>query len=201
MLNISTPFNYLVRSVFIIGALASLSGCGGMLADSMARSWVTGDTYGELAASLPKTKEGSGRVFLYRTNASTSSSLNYGIGLVKNSTLCTVDDNVYEIIWEVYRYVDLAEGPHVITCGSDVIKNKNLWIGNRDFQNYQRGANQISVVIENSADIFVRVDTTSKEPPYFQPSLVDGELGRGEIFELQYQEKGGHSYHDGKISM
>jgi hypothetical protein len=197
MQKITTSLNFLVRFLFIFGTLVLVSGCAGMWADSMARSWVTGETYANMAASHPQIKEGYGRLFLYRVGTSTDSSLEYGIGLVKNPTLCTVDNAVYEIIWEVYRYIDLAEGSHVITCGSDVI-SKNEHFSSKN--NFQRGANQISVVVKNSAEIFVRVDLTGKQPPYFKPTLVDSGQGQTEILNLQYQKIGGLKYVDGKIS-
>jgi hypothetical protein len=175
--------------------LPLLCGCAGMIADSMAKSWVTGKTYQKMAPTLEPPPDGSGRLFIYRTESSTKMSAQYGVGFMKNSTLCTVDDTVYEIVWEAFRYYDLPEGQHEVTCGQDIIKGK--YSGrNRSFQ---KGTNNIQVQISNNADTFVRVDGTSKEP-FFLPVIVDSEIGRKEIFKLPYQEKDGHTYRGGKIS-
>jgi len=186
----------LVRFTIILYTLALLSGCMGMMADSIAKSWVTGETYEEMAATLPQPKEGSGRLFIYRSATSTKSSLKYGIGLVKNSTLCTIDDTVYELIWEVFRYIDLPKGEHVVTCGRDVLQKRDFWTSK---PYYQRGANKILVSVPNVTDVFVRVEATEL-PPYFQPVLVESAQGREEILKLQYQKEGSHTYCDGAIS-
>lgn len=197
MKEIPKSLNFIIRFLIIITSVNLMSGCGGMWADSMARSWVTGESFEEMSASHPQAAAGNARVFFYRTSSSTISSLKYGVGLVKTPVLCAIDDTVYEIIWEAYRYVDLAEGKHVITCASNVKVGKKSLYSKAYFPNDTK---QISLVVGNLPEIFVRVDTTSKEPPAFQPTLVDSAQARLEILKLQYQKIGGHNFTDGKIS-
>jgi len=179
----------------VICTLTFLTGCAGMLADSMAKSWVTGETYGKMATTLAPPADGNGRLFIYRTNTSTKRSVQFGIGIVKNATLCTVDDTAYEIVWEVFRYFDLPEGQHEVTCGQDILK-KQSWSGKRSFQ---RGANKIQIQVSNAVDTFIKVDSTNEEP-FFRLAIVDNEQARKEIFELSYQKKDGHTFHGGKIA-
>lgn len=175
--------------------LPLLCSCAGMLADSMAKSWVTGKTYEKMSTTLAPPTDGSGRLFIYRTKSSTKMTAQYGVGLMKNATLCTVDDTAYEVVYEVFRYFDLPEGTHEVSCGQDVIKGK--YSGrNRAFQ---KGSNSIQVQVSKDAEIFIRLDATEKEP-FFHPVMVDNEQGRQEILKLPYQEKDGHTYYGGKLS-
>lgn len=181
--------------ITVLFALALLSGCAGMVADSIARSIATDKTYGEMATTLPPLTDGNGRLYIYRTAASTKSSLYYGIGIMKNPTLCTIDDTAYEIIYEVFKYFDLPMGQHEITCGLDVLKKSDRWSGK---QYYQKGANKVQISIVNGAETFVRVDLVESKPA-FQPLIVDNEQGRTEIVNLPYQKKE-HTFLGGKIS-
>jgi len=160
-----------------------LGGCVGILVDSMAKSMATEETFSEMVSKFASLKDGSGRLYIYRTEASTKTSIAINIGLVKNPTLCTVNDTAYELIWEAFRCVNLPEGQHEITCGSDVLKNVDFWSGRR---HYQRGANKIKISILSGVETYVRVDGIG-EKPYFQPVLVENMQGREEIFELPYQ--------------
>lgn len=189
MKRIQKSLYYPVRFLFILVTLPSLGGCMGSLIDTASWHWFTSpvETYPEMTANHTALKEGNTRVFIYRTDSS------------KNPTLCTVDDTAYEIIWEIYRYVDVAQGKHIITCGSDVIKSRDHWTSDYNFQNYQRASSQISLAVESAAEIFVRVDETGKKPSYFQPTLVSSEQAHQEILKLRYQKIGGHTYFDGKI--
>ena len=71
--------------------LILLTGCVGMIADSISKSMLTGDTYAAMSATLEPPSEGAGRVFVYRTESSTKHSLMVGAGLMKNPTLFTVN--------------------------------------------------------------------------------------------------------------
>ena len=187
---------YIIRLTVILFIPALLSGCAGPFVDSLGKSMISGKTYGEMINTLPPISDGNGRLYFYRTKASTKSEylFSYGnnYGLAKNPTLCTIDDTAYEIIWEVFRYVDLPVGNHEVTCGIDVLKE-----GNKKY-NYQRGVNKIQISISNTADTFVRVDG-AKEKPFFQPILVNREQARKEMYILPHQN-GMFVYRDGKLS-
>lgn len=185
----------LVYITVVISTLVLLSGCAGLVIDSMGRSMSTGETYGEMIKTLPPLTEGKGRLYIYRTEGSTKSSLQYGYGIAKNPTLFTVDDDAYELIWEAFKYIDLPVGQYEVTCGSDVLKKVDFWGGKGHFQ---RGVNKVQVSISNASETFVRLDGT-KEKPFFQPIIVKTEQASEEILNLPYQ-KGAFERAGGKIS-
>jgi len=55
--------------------LSMLSGCAGMMVDAIERSQATDKPYAEMAANLSPPSNGDGRLFIYRTEASTKTSL------------------------------------------------------------------------------------------------------------------------------
>lgn len=185
----------LVRITVVLSTIALLSGCAGLLIDAMTRSSATGKTYGEMTKTLPPLTDGNGRLYIYRAETSTKTSLQYGYGIAKNPTLFTVDDNAYDLIWEAFKYIDLPVGQYEVTCGSDVLEKVDFWSGKRQFK---RGANKIQVSISNASETFVRLDGT-KEKPFFQPIIVETEQGSKEMWKLPYQ-KVGFSLPQGKIS-
>lgn len=174
----------LVRITAVLSTLALLSGCAGLLIESSAKSKVSGKTYGEMLKTFPPMKDGNGRLYIYRTETSTKSTLVVGYGLSKSVTTFTVDDTAYELIWETFRYFDLPEGQHEVTCGRDVIKKVDSWTGKR---HYQRGVNKVQVSVSNASETFVRLDGT-KEMPFFQPIIVKAGQGREEMLNLPYQK-------------
>ena len=192
-------FKCLIRStaelIVIIFLPFSLAGCAGMIMDAAKKADATGDTYGKMKETLALPTRSNGRLYIYRTPNSTNYSIQYGIGLQKNTTYCTIDDSAYELIWETFKYFDLAEGSHEISCGKDVLKKVEFWSGKIKFQ---QGKNKLKVMILNSSEVFVRVDGTI-ESPYFQPVLVNSEQGNKEIFNLPYQ-KAAFNIPDGKIT-
>lgn len=184
-----------VLSIALLSVVSLLSSCGGLVLDAATKSMVTGGTYGEMAEKLPPPSARRGRVYIYRTETSTKMSLQYGVGLIKHPTFCTVDDFAYELIWEAFRYFDLREGNHEITCGDDILKKSEFWSGKNHFQ---RGKNKVQVFVPSGSEIFVRVDSV-KEKPFFQPVVVRAEEGRLEMLKLPYQ-KGQYSRSVGRIS-
>ncbi len=181
--------NLLLKPVaFVLTSLALMalvSGCAGIIIDSVTRAKVTGDTYDELVNNIRSPEDGNGRIYIYRTESSTKNSLVYGIGIMKNLTFCTVDNNAFELIWESFRYYDLPIGQHDVTCGLDVIKVEDKWSGKHHFE---KGVNKIIVPVSNNSEIFVRVELIS-EKPYYKPIIVEAEEGRNEIKSLPHQEK------------
>ncbi len=186
----------LLLSATMISMLLALSGCVGMVADSMAKSMVTGDSYATMTKSLAAPADGCGRLYVYRTEASTHSQIQVGIGLLKNPTLVTVDDTAYELIYEAFEYFDLPQGQHEITCGTDIVKGVDFWTSRRT---YQKGTSRITVSIAAGSDVFVRLDSIP-EKPSFKPVVVEKEQALAEISKLPYQKKQGHTYGSGKIS-
>lgn len=168
-----------------LAIMALVSGCAGIIIDSVTRAKVTGDTYDELINKLKSPEDGNGRIYIYRTESSTKNSLVYGIGIMKNLTFCTVDNNAFELIWESFRYYDLPAGQHEVTCGVDVIKVEDEWSGKH---HYEKGVNKIVVPVFNNSEIFIRVELI-KEKPYYKPIIVDVEEGKKEIKILPLQEK------------
>ena len=177
---------FLLRFTAAFSMMTLLSGCVGMIIDSIGKPMATKDTYGEMLSTLTPIKNGSGRLYIYRTENSTKTYLIIGVGLSKNTVLCTVDNTVYDLIWEAFKYIDLPEGTHEVTCGIDVTKERNIFTGQRYFQ---RGVNKIQISISNGNETFVRVDVV-EENPFFQPIPVENSQGHKEIFELPYQTGG-----------
>lgn len=171
--------------IAIIAAVSMISGCVGIVVNSMGRSLATGETYGEMAQTLAPPVAGNGRLYYYRTGQSTDSSFQAGVGFIKNTTFCTIRGTAYELMWEAFKYIDLPEGNYELTCGSDVLKKQDFWSGKGIFQT---GANKVQVSISNALDTFARVDGIEKKP-FFQPVLVPTEQAGAELNKLPLQIK------------
>jgi hypothetical protein len=109
----------LLKPVFIIAAatVALLTaGCtdvGGQLASK--RKSALGDnpqTYFALKPSMPPPAAGSGRLIVYFPDGGPSPRNELG-----NADLCTIDENLYDILGATYWYLDLPAGEHTITAG------------------------------------------------------------------------------------
>ena len=87
-----------ILSIAMLSIIVKLSGCAGSMMNSLGKSMSTGKTYGEMRATRPKLEDGKGRLNVYRTKASTNTSLEIGNGLQKNPTFVTVDDTAYKLI-------------------------------------------------------------------------------------------------------
>jgi len=113
-----------IIQVFVIALVATLtSGCAGMIMDAIVQSERSSDkTFSELTKTRETIPTGKGRVFLYRTEASTISSLRYGIGLQKNIVYCSLDGKLIAMYWELYLFLDVSPGEHNITC----VKGKEI---------------------------------------------------------------------------
>ena len=185
---------FVVRLLALVLTASMLSGCMGLLADSITKSIATGDKYSEMAASIVPPSGNDGRLYIYRTEASTKTGLRYGIGLVKNPTVCTVDDDASELIWETFKYFDLPSGQHQITCGSDVVKSTDFWSGKR---HYQRGANKVEISVSSQSETYIRVESVDG---VLKPVIVENAQGRAEIAEIAYQKKDKyHTFPPGKV--
>lgn len=173
--------------VALIFLISSLSGCAGLLLDAGGRSDATDKTYSEMRATLAKPVDGNGRLYIYRTKTSTKSSLQLFYGVAKNPTYFTVDDTAEELIWEAFKYIDVPEGYHEVTCGEDVLKGiPSIWNGYKG--KFQKGQNKIQVLVSNGSETFIRLDAV-KEEPFFQPIIVTVDQGREEMSNLPYQNK------------
>ncbi len=146
--------------------------------------------------TLPTLTDGKGRIYIYRTESSTKSSLQYGYGIKKNTTFCSVGDTAYELMWEAFRYIDLPEGQYEVTCGNDILKKVDFWSSKGHFQ---KGVNRIQVSILSDSETFIKADA-AKEKPFFQPILVKPEQGHKEMHSLPYQ-KNAIRIAGGKITM
>jgi len=175
--------NTVVLSMMITLPFA-LGGCAGMLVDSLGHADATEGSYSEMVHKIPPLQNGYGRLFVYRTSKSTHSRLQYGIGIKKNSAAFTVDNDVHELIWESFKYFDLLEGKHELTCGKDVIKSVKFFGGH----NYQKGSNSLNIDIYDGATIFVRLDYT-KEKPNYKFVIVEQSQAVEEISGLPYQNE------------
>lgn len=183
-------FKIFIRFTFVLSIPFFITGCAGVFVDSLGKSMITDESYSVVAKTLPPVKDGSGRLYLYRTESSTTSELYSGSGYKKNPTVCRIDENVYEIIWEVFRYFDLPEGKHKVACAIQIGKGVTKRFS------YKGGANEIGVLISNAAETFVRVDLNTKK--LFQPVLVESLQAREEMAKLPHQN-GVFRYHSGII--
>ncbi len=162
-----------------------VSGCAGAIINSLSKSSITGENYSEIENHLKPPTDNKGRLYVYRSIDSTKNKFVYGIGVQKNYTFCTVDDNAFQIIWEAFKYFDLPEGQHEVTCGNDILKIDNSWSGTH---HYMKGSNSINITISNSLETFLRVDWI-KDKPFFKPVIVSKEQGQKELMNLPHQEK------------
>ncbi|MCW5635369.1 MAG: hypothetical protein KIT17_18675 [Rubrivivax sp.] len=186
-----------LRVLSVVSILPFFGGCAGLLVDAIAKSAVTGGPYSEVSKSFPAVPAGYGRVYLYRTEASTRTTLKgnvlTGALLLKNPTVCSVGVHVHEVVWEAFMYIDVPEGPTEITCGDDVI-------GDVRQQRYRKGVNRLQLAVTKSAEHFVRVDV-APEPAMFKPVLVDPAAARAEMASLPIQDSGmPHTYQRGVLS-
>jgi hypothetical protein len=174
---------YFIRSITVCSGLFLLSGCAGMMVDSMGKSWATDKTYNEMVSTLPVMAGGKGRVYIYRTESSTKSSLRYGYGIAKNPTFCTVGNTAYELIWEAFKYIEFPEGQYEVSCGNDIRKRDGIFS-----HKFQKGENFIVLAISSGSEVFIRADAI-KEKPFFQPILVKPEQAHEEMLNLPYQNR------------
>ena len=172
---------YLIQSTILLLILILFSGCAGMIVDSIVKSTSTDDTYEKMEQNFQPLEDGKGRLFVYRTEASTKTHLTYGVGLSKNVVLFSINDNAYDILWKSFRYFDLSFGQYEITY--NVIMKKKGWTG---FE-YHKGINKNIISIANGSKIFLRVDLIKGKLLKF--TLVDSEQALKEIFNLPYQNR------------
>jgi hypothetical protein len=178
----------------MLGILALLSGCAGMLQDSIGRSMSTGDTYNEMAKALPPPSKGMGRLYIYRTEKSTASHLTgnpvSGMTIRKSISSCDIDGSEFRVMWKTFAYVDLPEGQHKVSCPSTFLK---ALYSNPSKAALYASTNLIEVTISHASDVFVLLDITmegkSVVDSIFQPILVNSIQARKEIAELPHYEK------------
>jgi len=183
----------LLRS-FVLFCCTFLVGCAGLAIDTLAKAISTTGTYSKLSKETPPPKEGSGRIYVYRTRESTRMGLSVGVGLLKNPAVITVDSEAYEIVWEAYRYFDVPAGTYEITCGKDVIKGHN-YISGRPY--YRKGSTKLSVPVKAGQDVYLRLDILGGEGGY-KLSNVPPSQAESEMANLPYQRRP-HAYIDGKV--
>jgi len=147
----------------------SLSGCAGMIADSIVRAQATGKTYAELAP-IPAPIKSEGRIYIYRTDASTKNTLVYGKGISKNYVYCVVDNRGFWLLWDVFIYKDLPSGSHEVSCSP---------------KSRQRGTQKLQLSVQNSKELYVRIDIIENK---LTPILVEPEIAKSEISNLPLLE-------------
>ncbi len=148
-----------------------ISGCAGMLADAMVKATSTGKTYAELAP-IPAPINSDGRVYIYRTEASTKNSLVYGKGVSKNYLFCVVDDQGFWLLWDVFMYKDLPSGLHEVSCSKKA---------------RQRGTQKLLLSVQNNKELYVRIDIIENK---LTPILVDAAIAKSEISNLPLLKTG-----------
>lgn len=148
-----------VGIVTVCGVL--LSGCLGAVITRSAESEATGKRYSELMASATGAPTGKGRLFVYRTSASTRHGLALNYGVTTNEFPCVVDKGAYLLMTEAYLKLDLDPGVHEVSC-HDVLFRK----GFPPKFAYRKGTEVLTVAISPAADTYVRIDEIDgKETP------------------------------------
>lgn len=137
------------------------SGCAGLIIDSLTRSSETGKTYAELAP-IPIPVESNGRIYLYRTESSTSNSLVYGYGIKKNNIYCSIDGHLYNLFWEVFMYHDLLPGEHEVLCARY----------------------ELPVSVKNNEEIYINITLLNNKPI---PVQIDPVIAKTEMANLPLQ--------------
>jgi len=134
--------------VLVIVLIATLTaGCAGMIMDAIVQSERSSDkTFFELTKTREAIPAGVGRVFLYRTEASTMSSLQYGIGLQKNIIYCNLDGKLIAMYWELFLFLDITPGKHKMMC----FKGKEV-----------QGI--LTFMVDSQTNYYIRVDAALEE--------------------------------------
>lgn len=174
-----------LRNASMFFMFAILGGCTGMMMNSLSYSMHTGESYSEIVKTLPPPKEGMGRLYIYRTVASTASSISYGVGIHKHIAVCDLDGKQFNITWESFFYVDLPQGQHEITCPVDYVKKRKLNTSNTALYEH---TDTLHFSISNALDAFVVLDLAMKDgeiaTDIYQPILVDSTQATKEMMEL-----------------
>ncbi|MEJ2454841.1 MAG: hypothetical protein P8103_11880, partial [Candidatus Thiodiazotropha sp.] len=183
------PRYYHAQLFMIFTVSALLSGCAGMMVDSLTRSGSTGDTYSEMKDTIPPPAEGTGRLYIYRTAASTETS--YGPGAIggssKNRAWCDLDGKEFMLLWETFFYIDLTEGQHQLSCLSKYMRD--VFSTSRNAKLRNTTVNKVNFLITNSSDTFVRLDATEVSKYIFQPIITDAADAHVEMKELPVLEE------------
>lgn len=154
-----------VKTLLSVGLLAIcsalLSGCLGAVLTKSAESEGTGKRYSELMASATGAPSGKGRLFVYRTSASTRHGLALNYGITTNEFPCVVDKGAYLLMTEAYLELELDPGAHEVSC-HDVLFRK----GFPPKFVYRKGTEVLTVAISPAEDTYVRIDEVNgKETP------------------------------------
>ncbi len=154
--------------LLLITALTTTS-CVGMIERSMA----TGDRYSEAqgnAASLPP---GYGRLFVYSTQGGPNPSSMLGA-----SDLCTVDQEVHQILGRTYWFVDLPAGSHRVTIGG-----VPAW----GYKKAEYGKHAVEFELEAGEVKYCWMDL-SGFPQRFKPSMVESAVAQTQLPSLKLHE-------------
>lgn len=179
---------------FVLLCCTFFVGCAGLAIDTLAKAISTTGTYSKLSKETPRPKEGSGRIYVYRTRESTRMGLTVGVGLLKNPAVITVDSNAYEVVWEAYRNFDVPAGTYEVTCGKDVIKSHNLISGQ---PYYRKGSTKLFVPVKAGQNVYVRLDILEGQGGYKLTNVPQSQA-ESEMANLPFQRRP-HSYIDGKV--
>ncbi len=155
-----------IEKLFIVTCISLfVSGCAGMVADGMVKSTSTDKTYAELAP-LPDPINSEGRIYIYRTKASTKNRMVYGKGISKNYMFCVIDDQGFWLLWDVFMYKDLLPGLHEISCSTKA---------------RQRGTQKLQLLVQENKELYVRIDIIENK---ITPILVEAAIAKSEISNL-----------------
>jgi hypothetical protein len=131
-----------------------LCNCMGYVVTEVSESAATGKRFSELMQATAKAPAGQRRLFAYRTAESTKYGLQINFGVTKNDFYCVVDDRAYHFVTEAYVQLNLAPGPHEISC-HDVYYSKGGFI--QKF-GYRKGTEILPTMVRGGEDTYVRID-------------------------------------------
>ena len=174
------------RSILALAATSLVaSGCvqimSAAMIDGLNRNDWTGRTYAEEARSLPAAAPGHGRIFFYRTQASTTTLSEYGKVMTKNVFYCMLDERLHKIIWEAFLPVAWEAGTFMFSCGGVVASTDYL---GRETLN-KEGGQRLELTVRPQQDLFVRIDLVDGKPT---PVPVDPTVAKSEMADLELQK-------------
>ena len=141
----------------LIGAVI-LAGCergftGRDIAGAVMPSVTAGAKYPEVMAANPVPPPGKGRLFVYRTAASTETHADPLLGTVEKTVTCVLDQEIIFLASTAFIVRDLTPGPHEVSC-HDVRSSRSPSQG----IGFRKGTQSLALSTVTGASAFVRID-------------------------------------------
>jgi hypothetical protein len=169
-----------MRSGLILSLAIALTGCGAAMVDALNRGDHTGKPFSQLSSSFKPTTDDRGRVFVYRTRASTTVESEFNKVMTKNVFYCLLGERLQKILWEVFLPIEWSAGEYEFSCGGVLVSTD--YFGNE--AQVRRGTQRVMVTLAPGKDVYIRLDLVNNVPT---PVVVSPEVARSEMSDLPIQ--------------